>query len=326
MLRLQEWILAPGPAQGNEAMYSTQAAVSERFLGIAAIIALVSGAIPARAEDLPLPMPPHLALPVVMARHDAKPGARSVAPPTIVSGKILTPSISVAVAPATPAMTFKFSAAGYFNYAYFFFTGPSGQMLNFGYGVAPPGAETAGTITFANAGSPLSIYTQPGIWKMTSAYIVDLAGNQTNYTQSQLAALFPSLTLTIANPNPVDLIAPVVSSGKIETPTISLSSATPFVKVALTATDNLSGIYSTYLSLTEPGGVAYPGNAFVIQPTQTKAQTAIAGALLSATGLPTGTWTISSYTICDVAQNCLTQSNAATLKQQLGATTFTVTK
>jgi hypothetical protein len=233
--------------------------------------------------------------------------------------------VSVLVGAASPAFRIRFNAPGYYDENQLGFTGPSGQSIGFGYFIAPPGAEKTGTITFDGAGQPLSVYTQPGVWTLTYANIIDLAGNETVYnTAEQLDALFPSRTLTIVNPGRFDNTPPVVSSGKILTPSVSLSSADPFFGVALNATDDLSGISYMTIYLSEPGGAAYTGNTTVSAPTQMLAGSVVAGALL-APGLPTGTWTMTGYQVCDSTNNCLTQTNPATLQQQLGTTSFTVT-
>jgi hypothetical protein len=249
--------------------------------------------------------------------------ARTVAPPAITAAKILTPSVSVRTAPGYGLFSFTFNAPGYYNYNNFVFTGPSGQEVVAGYAISPPGAEKTGSIVFFN---PFSIYTQPGTWTLTLAQIGDLSGNVTNYTGAQLAALFPSLTLKIVNTGPYGRTPPTVTSGKIETPKVSLSSASPFFRATLAATDDLSGVEASYIYLNEPDGTAYPGFTLLLQTTQGLKVNAEAGALLNTPGLPTGTWSITGYSVCNVAGNCITVTDTATLKQQFGTTTFDVVK
>ncbi len=281
-----------------------------------------------------VPTDPHLAAALARFR-SVRPAVnpmqhRGVAPPAILSGSIVTPTVSVTTGAATPAFRFKFNAPGYYYENNFVFTGPSGQFIAFEYIIAPPGAEKTGTVTYDDAGQPLPVYTQPGAWTLTYAEITDLAGNTTAYdTDDQLDALFPSRTLTIVNQGRFDDTPPVVFSGKLLTPSVSLSSAVPFLSVALNATDDLSGIFSDTIYLSEPGGAAYPANAgndynMLYAPTQMLAGTVLAGTLLTP-GLPTGTWTITGYQVCDTAYNCLTQTDPATLQRQIGTTTFTVT-
>jgi hypothetical protein len=295
------------------------------------IWAVVAAAALVRAAHAAPQVPTDPRLPAALARfrgtrHVVNPMQhRGVAPPAILSGSIVTPTVSVTTGAASPTFRFKFNAPGYYYENQVGFTGPSGQSIGFGYFIAPPGAEKTGTITFDGAGQPLSVYTQPGVWKLTYAEITDLAGNKTVYdTDDQLDALFPSRTLNIVNQGRFDITPPVVSSGKILTPTVSLSSANPFLGVALTATDDLSGIYFVVIYLNEPGGTAYSGSDVLEAPTQMLAGTIMGGALLTP-GLPTGTWTITGYEVCDYTNNCLTQTNPSTLQQQLGTTSFTVT-
>ena len=99
----------------------------------------------------------------------------------------------------------------------------------------------------------------------------------------------------------------------------------PFFNAQLTATDNISGVASTGLILTEPNGTGYSGNTYIEQYNETTSGKFIAGTLLNNPALPTGTWMIAGYQVCDVAGNCQRVTDAATLKQQFGATTFTVT-
>jgi hypothetical protein len=260
---------------------------------------------------------------LLTAQPSGSAAGRTVAPPAITAAKILTPSVSVRTAPGYGLFSFTFTAPGYYNYNNFIFTGPSGQTVDVGYSIAPPGAEKAGSIVFFN---PFSIYTQPGTWTLTEAQIGDLLGNVTVYSGTKLAALFPSLTLKIVNTGPYGSTAPTVTSGKIETPKVSLSGKLPFFRATLAATDDLSGIESTYIYLNEPDGTAYPGFPLILQTTQGLKVNATAGVLLNTPGLPTGTWSVTGYSVCNVAGNCLTETDAATLKQQFGTTTFDVVK
>ncbi len=251
-------------------------------------------------------------------------GRTAVTPPVITAGSILTPALSVTQAPAAPAISFTFKAPGYYDTNTFSFTNATGQGFSTGYGIPPPGLEKSGTIVFSNPLSPLSIFLPPGTYSLSSATLTDLAGNTTTYDAAQSAALFPAVTVTLANGGTPDITPPTVSAGKIDTRTISLSSAVPFFQVSLTAADNLSGIADIYLALNEPDGTGYQGTSFIEVPAQTTSGSFAAGALLGA-GLPTGTWTIAGYVICDVAGNCLNQFDTATLTQQFGSLSFMVT-
>lgn len=84
---------------------------------------------------------------------------------------------------------------------------------------------------------------EPGTWVLESARVVDLAGNPAKYNQAALAAL-GSTPFTVVNGGVYDAVAPTLTSGKILTPSISLSGPAvgtsdqaPFAGVKLTVVD-----------------------------------------------------------------------------------------
>ncbi|HEY1963101.1 MAG TPA: hypothetical protein VGG69_11830, partial [Rhizomicrobium sp.] len=86
----------------------------------------------------------------------------------------------------------------------------------------------------------------------TALSIFDEAGNGNRYSQTQLAALFPSLTVNVTNNGTPDTAAPLITAGKVLTPKVSLSSTNPAFGVNLTMSDNLSGVQIGLLSVSAP--------------------------------------------------------------------------
>lgn len=83
---------------------------------------------------------------------------------------------------------------------------------------------------------------EPGTWTIDYAYVQDLAGNYSNYDAAQLAAL-GNTVFTVAS-KAYDLTPPVLVSGRVLTPSVSLSSfargtsdVPPFIGVSVKATD-----------------------------------------------------------------------------------------
>ena len=142
-----------------------------------ALLSLCSGIVAAPADAAPAEWRGAVARSWQSAHLQARPAATptSVAAPQIVSGKILTPKVNVRIGSATPEYHFVFNAPGYYSSNTFIFTGPSGQTVYQDYGVPPPGPEKTGGITFADLYGGFTIYSEPGIWTLTSASISDLA-------------------------------------------------------------------------------------------------------------------------------------------------------
>lgn len=248
----------------------------------------------------------------------ATPGA-----PQITSGALLANTLTVGDPASVPAMQFAYKTgpAG-LSGAGFTFTSPNGlNALSLNY---YPGAfGRKGTITFDGAASPPN-FAQPGQWTLTSAYVGDQNYNFTNYTQAQLAALITNPVIDIINTGPVDFTPPVVTAGKVLTPTVSLSSPVPQFVAQLSGTDDLSGVAFGFIIIEAPGG------SFG-QTQTTSAPIAFAHGSMQVSapffqGQPTGTWSITGFILCDVAQNCSTNvQTPADVQALFGTTTFTVT-
>lgn len=128
-----------------------------------------------------------------------------------------------------------------FEFMYYQAWGPSGQSRSGAVQAFYPVKNFVG-----KASAPYFNDTrmlEPGLWTITYAYVVDFAGNYVNYNQAQLAAL-GNTTFTVLNTRGHDLVAPILTSGQILTPSVSLSSSAPgtsstppYIGVKLGATD-----------------------------------------------------------------------------------------
>jgi hypothetical protein len=254
---------------------------------------------------------------------------RPTTAPVIVSGKILTPTLNVTVAPAAPEISVKFQTgpAGLAYIVAYYYSDTSGQLRYATYYApgdfdAPSPAKGRLKIEQPIYGA-LGLYSAAGSWTLEQLTIADAAGNSTVYTGSQLASLFPSLNITVTNSGTPDTQKPVVTAGKILTPTVKLSSAYPSFRAKLTVSDNLSGVANVCVYVQEPG----TGGGFCddgTPPSPLLSGTVDGDTILK--GDPTGTWTIFGYQVCDVAGNCVFDDSAADVQALFGTTTFTVTR
>jgi hypothetical protein len=256
------------------------------------------------------------------ALHHGRTVAGTAVDPTISAGAVLTDALIVGVANSLPTLRFTYQAAtNGLNSASFTFTSPNGAATET-YSYNPRKYETGGTVTFS-PDSHAPSYVQPGDWPLTSAIIVDNQYNYTQYTQAQLAVLFPKPYLHIANHGPVDITPPVVTAGKILTPTVHLSSSPfPTFKASLTGTDNLSGIAFGLVVIQAPGS-GFGQVELIPADIPTTAGTVTSYAQFYS-GQPTGTWSITAYEMCDVAGNCVTDTSASDITTLFGTNTFTV--
>jgi hypothetical protein len=91
----------------------------------------------------------------------------------------------------------------------------------------------------------------------------------------------------------------------------------------LTGTDNVSGLFLALVVIVPPGSqfgyVEIVPNPIPTRSGKIKAYSPVYS------GQPTGSWAISGYELCDVAGNCLTDTNASDVQALFGTTSFTVT-
>jgi hypothetical protein len=244
------------------------------------------------------------------------------ASPAITSGSIVTTALNVAVPPATPEIKFTYNTPGLLYYAYFAFVSPAGNELYVQYATPVPTSKK-GTIAFEDLLSRIGLYAQPGTYTMIAAGITDGSFAQTDYSQSQLQAIFSNLTFSVTNTGAVDFTPPTISAGKILTNTVSLSAAFPFFRSSITAADDVSGVAYPIVFISPPGdgGFGYSFNNYAPLPL-------LSGKFANATsvaGEPTGTWSIIGYGACDVAENCFIDETQADILSLFGKDSFKVT-
>jgi hypothetical protein len=116
--------------------------------------------------------------------------------------------------------------------------------------VVPSIWPKSGTVTLLG---PLFVdpYQCAGDYLLIEATIYDNAGNATDYYADQVPSIFKNYRFSFTN-RYSDSTPPVIKSGKIITPSVSLSSAHPFIDVSITGSDDLSGIYFASMEFLDP--------------------------------------------------------------------------
>jgi hypothetical protein len=290
------------------------------------------GSRPGFAGPAPLQRRPHsVAMAQARDRAAAQALARAhgagqrLAAPEILSGKIISAVLNVAKAPALPEFSISYKAPGAIDYVSFGFFSPSGQYYSgIFYFYAP--SERAGTLLVSEPDYQLNLYSEPGVWTLSYIDIVDDDGSYAFYTTAELATLFPSNTMRVVNTVAPDVVPPTVLTAKILTPKVSAGGVFPWFEAVVVAADNLSGFDYIDLLLQEPNGdIGYPASEYSSAPSR-KGAIVVGEDLSYATGSGLGTWTITGYQACDLADNCVTDTNAADVKKLFGNVTFEVTK
>jgi hypothetical protein len=257
-------------------------------------------------------------------------GRGAEAAPAIIAGKLLTPNLNVAIAPAAPEISVKFqAAAGLSVITACIASNTTTQQICFSY-QAPygPKAPTEGNLKVEQpfgvglGDGSLTLYSAPGAWSLSFLSITDMSGASVDYDQSQIATLFPGgSTINVTNSGTPDTSPPVLLAGKVLTRIVKLSSAYPGFGADLTVSDNLSGIGITCVVVSDPDGNEYYCDENL--PPSPHSREVHAGTYIGASAA-TGAYTITSYFVCDVAGNCLFDSNSADIQSLFGATTFKV--
>jgi hypothetical protein len=251
--------------------------------------------------------------------------APRLAAPAILSGKIVSAVLNVAKAPALPAFSIRYTAPGAIDYISFGFFSPSGQVYAGIFTFYAP-SERSGTLNVSEPDYQLSLFSEPGVWTLSYVDIVDYDGSYAFYSTAALGTVFPSQTMRVINAVAPDVAPPAVLSGRILTPKVNAAGAFPWFEAVVVASDNLSGYDYIDLLLQEPNGdVGYPASAYASAPARNGAMV-VGEDLSDITGSGLGTWTITGYQACDLANNCVTDTNAADVKKLFGTVTFEVTK
>lgn len=117
--------------------------------------------------------------------------------------------------------------------------GPSGQMVEANFSRSVPSKTASGVMQSYH----VSAFMEPGVYVFKSAYVGDANYNYANYDEAALARLGRN-TFTVKNDKGYDVVAPSLVSGKVKTPTISVSShhpgtnAGPYAQVSLQTSDS----------------------------------------------------------------------------------------
>ena len=266
-------------------------------------------------------------------------------PPTITSGTMLVQSLDVTKPPAAPKvkLVFQTGNSGISSvYLYFYPASANGQQLYLSHSVTYHSLPvTQGTWTLQDVGDgygsgAFNPYSSAGKWLLTSAYIYDQAGHYTSYGQAQLATAFGCsgstgcITVKVTNGGTPDVTAPVITAGKILTPQVSLSATSPTFAADLTLSDDVSGVRYTSVRVCPPGTtsgcVSYTN--YTTSPFRNGKNTNydwVCGGTGHCNTTPTGHWTIYSFGTCDVAGNCVYDSDTTDILNLFGTTTFKVT-
>ncbi len=197
------------------------------------------------------------------------------------------------------------------SYLYFDATGPSGQTIT---AYAAPGYP-AKAVSLSGGFQNLNRMLEPGTWKFTYAYGYDAAGNYSAVDEATLDAL-GNTTFTVGNNTGHDIVKPLLTSGKVMTPAVSLSALVPgsadspvYVGVKVTASDAgttaLAGVASVSLyfcKLAEPNVCIYPyGDVFATA--LSTASLTVGAQVSAANGIVTGTYELKVAYVYDHAGN-----------------------
>jgi len=247
--------------------------------------------------------------------------------PRITAGQIVSTSVDVTQPLAAPKV--KLQIRGTANAVSFIWIGPSGEAFyqTFSYGSWKGAIDFQGyspSVQSAFSAQAFNLYTEAGTWTLDQVSVCAGFVNCSTYSGTSLNALFGSLAIQVANPNPADIEPPKASRAIIETPTVSIAN-NPNLQINIRVSDNISGIYAVGIGATTPGvaqQISVGNNAIssitldAVFPLKTTI----------AVGTATGTYTISSVYLIDLAGNSRYISDTATISKLFdGKTSFVIT-
>ena len=185
--------------------------------------------------------------PILVACLGLAAGPERAEEPEVKSGKIDSKIIHIGALPRAPRVTL--DLRGKAQDVTLVWSGPAGLNLADSFDVI----EGEGRQVFdgsSNVSTPFSPYAAAGTWTLTD---IEVCSREcTNYNGASLAALFPSLTLTVVNPNS-DATPPVASAASVTTPTVVASNEAE-IGVALTLQDNYSGVTTAQVEFSDRKG------------------------------------------------------------------------
>ena len=252
--------------------------------------------------------------------------------PSLTGGRVLTPSVDVTKAPGVPEIQLNLNTGtiGVSNVQVGLIS-PSGKhslFSNINLPIYPPPAGKLVLKTLVSSEAPVSVlglYAEPGSWTIDLVEIFSQDGQLAFYNAAQIAVLFNGpASVDVTNPGTPDTTPPVAGHGTILTPTISLSSTQPYAAVKLVGTDNLSGVSSggvTFSLAGNPAAIFSVSGQFDAPPRKGT----LTLSYLLPPSLTTGVYNITSYDLCDYANNCLSDSTPAGIAAHFDKTTITVT-
>jgi hypothetical protein len=104
--------------------------------------------------------------------------------------------------------------------------GPSGQRIFVSFQPAFPSTKLSGHLNIRSTSIHAYAFLEPGPYSFQSASLTDVRGNGAQYNEAQLAALGKT-TFLVKNTKGFDITAPTLQSGKILTPTMSVTAKQP---------------------------------------------------------------------------------------------------
>ncbi len=146
-------------------------------------------------------------------------------------------------------------------------------------------------------------YSEQGEWKISEVYLEDNVGNQRTYNITQLNTMSIDTTFNVISVS--DTQAPVLT-GLTHTPeTISTTSSSVNINVAVSFTDDISGIYSLVVRLQKPsgGGISVPVFSFRDITSGNKNNGTISGSIQIPQYSELGEWKISEVYLEDNVGN-----------------------
>ncbi len=179
--------------------------------------------------------------------------------PSITTGTVNSATVNVQVAPAEPTLTYSFkTGVSGFYAAQFQFDSPSGNQSFYVYDTERS-SNTVGSHLVRPSGDS-KLYAENGTYTLVFAGIADYAGHYTSYSSSaQIASIFQKSSFVLINNGQPDTTAPSIASGKIVTPTVSLSAVRPYFQATLGVSDTISGVAQVTVSISDPNGNVYTG-------------------------------------------------------------------
>lgn len=198
-------------------------------------------------------------------------------------------------------------------------TGPSGQVISGSIDTAFPAASYSGKGGFAG----VSQFLEPGTWTVTHVYGYDWAANFFSLDAAGAAAL-GNTSFTVSNSGGYDLVKPTLTSGKLITPSKSLSvvakgtaSEDPLIGLKVTVADTgntaVSGIQSAsaiLCQLADPGKCIYPVG-LTSATGLTSTTLTLKSQVSAARGNVPGAYTLRAVTVMDHAGNFTTLTSTA---------------